>query len=179
MSETSKPDTDTKVASMYANLAPYDEDGGDTVLIFSRAKGLVYITVAESMEHGDAGGGLMTTSRAQRLMPGLNPLPKGYWERVKSDVARQVKRSGTSITDQVIKRDLKVIKNIERMDAADVADMLERSANIEYVGSLRGSANHGEAATRIFKNFWDHNAPDEVKTLRHYWAQATGSKKVA
>ena len=37
----------------------------------------------------------------------------------------------------------------------------------------------GHPATRVFNAFWDHNASDEIKTLRHYWAQATGSKKVA
>ena len=88
-------------------------------------------------------------------------------------------RSGSSVTSEMIRRELKVIKNLERMDEADVAEMMERSANIEFVGSMRNSPKHGEAATRIFNAFWDHNAPDEVKTLRHFWAQATGSKKVA
>ena len=34
-------------------------------------------------------------------------------------------------------------------------------------------------AARVFGEFWNHNASDEIKKLRYFWSQVTCSKKVA
>lgn len=181
MSEKKKPKAPSPdpVSAMLGNLTEYNPYDKKEVVIYSSAEGLLYFTVAVASGAGDAGGDVMTSSTPHRIMPGLQGVNASYWERVESDVKRQASRSGESITGNVIKEHIRVIDDLEAMSERDVLDMMKKSANIEFVGSLRSSAKHGENATRVFDAFWNHNASDDIKKLRYLWASVTGSKKVA
>lgn len=173
MSETSK------IKNLYDNLTPY-RTGGDQVYIVNNADGFRFLTVAQATEAGDAGGGRMTTSEPTRLYPGLNRVSKAYWSRVEADADRQRKRSGDGILVQMLDGGtIEAVKDLNKTNQAKVAGWLVASANIELVKELRGHPKHGEAARRAFDAWHSGEASDETKTLRHFWAMATGSRKVA
>jgi hypothetical protein len=166
-----------QVTALYNNLTSYDPNG-DTLLVLNRAKGMRYLTVAVAVDAGMAGGERQTHSEPEGLFPGLNEVSKSYIERVEADAKRQ-RDSGGGVLAQMLDRDIRVIRNLAKCDPSDVAAWIESSANIELIGKLRGDARHGEAAQRAWAAWHERDATNDVRTLRHFWAMRTGSKKVA
>ena len=166
-----------KIKTLYDNLTPYDPTGDD-VLVFNRADGMRYITVAVAVDPGMAGGVRQTHSEPQALFPGLNRVSKEYMTRVKADAERQRARGG-GVTADMVDNELKIFRDLSKASKADAADMIRASADIELVGELRSDPKHGEAAERAWKAWHSRDATNEIKHLRHFWAMKTGSRKVA
>ena len=167
-----------EIKSLYDNLIPYREDG-DHVYVVNSADGFRYLTVAVASSGGDAGGGRMTSSQPHRLYPGLNPVSKSYVQRVEADAKRQRERSGGVLAQMIDDHTIEIVKDLSSTSVSKVSTWLMQSANIEVVCELRSHKKHGEAAHRAFKAWHDPEASDATKTLRHFWAMSTGSRKVA
>jgi hypothetical protein len=168
-----------EVASLYDNLTPYREDG-DTVWVVNHAMQFVFLTVAEASAGGDAGGARMTTTRPVKLWPGLGKVSASYRARVEADAARQRKRIGDGILSGILDaKEVEFVSDIGKINPAKVDGWLAMTANLEILGELRGHPKHGEAAERHWRAWHDREASKHVKTLRHFWHMAAGSKKVA
>lgn len=166
-----------KAETLYDNLTPIRDDG-EIVWIVSKADGLRYPTVAVVSEAGQAGGERMTHSDPHRIYPGLNPVSKAWADRVEADAQRQRERGG-GVLSQMIDEEFVIVRNLAKKSEATVAEWISMSANIEAIKGLRDDHKHGEAARRHFRAWHSGNdAPENIKRLRHFWAMATGSKRV-
>lgn len=167
-----------QVKVLYDTLTPYREDG-DKIYVVNHADGFRFLTVAVASEAGDAGGARMTSSEPVALYPGLNPVSKDYWRRVEADAKRQRERRGGVLAQMIDDHVIEAVKDLGKTSVAKVEQWLMGSANIELVAELRNSKNHRAAAERAYRAWHDPEASDATKTLRHFWAMSTGSRKVA
>lgn len=167
----------TQIKNLYDNLAPFRQDG-EQVYVLNSSDGFCYLTVAVAFEAGDAGGERMTVSDPVRLYPGLNKVAKAWWARVEADAQRQRDRNG-GVLAQLLDEGVVELRDLGKTKPAKVAEWLAASANIELVGELRSHPKHSEAASRAFEAWHSYEASEDTKRLRHFWAMATGSRKVA
>jgi len=167
-----------EIKTLYDSLTPYDAEDKEFVHVLNKADGFRYLTVTVARATGMAGGPRMTHSKPMRLYPGLNEVPKSYWDRVEADAQRQ-RGTGGGVLADMLDRDFEVVRSLSKVAPAKVAEWLMASANIGLVAELRSDPKHGDAAARAFKAWHDPEANNETRRLRHFWAMATGSRKAA
>lgn len=177
---TENPTETEAVRALYDNLTPYHGTDG-VAWIVNNGDGLRYLSVAVASTGGDAGGVRLPSVVSHRLYPGLNRVQAGYAERVEADAKRQRERikGGGVLSKMIDSGTIEIVRSLDRVKADKVAAWLEASADIGLVNELRSHDKHGPAAQRAFDAWHSRDSGDDVARLRHFWAMATGSRKVA
>lgn len=169
-----------KIQALYDNLVPFSMSAaGETVWVMNHELRFHVLPVAVASSGGDAGSARQVKTQAVKLFPGLNKVPASYWTRVEADAQRQRDRQGGILAATL---DAKTIERVypSKASADKVAGWLTNTANLQVIADMRKDRKHGEAAERAWRAWHDDTeASNHVKTLRHFWAMAEGSRKVA
>ncbi len=169
-----------QVKALYDNLVSFSMSAaGDTVWVMNNEMRFQFLPVAIATTGGDAGSARQIKTTSVKLFPGLNKVPKTYWDRIEADALRQRERNGGILAMTLDAKKVELV-HPGKASAERVAGWLAMTANLQILSDMRKDRKHGEAAER-FWNLWhdDAEASNHVKTLRHFWRMAEGSKKVA